>query len=99
MKEASGFHSLGIPTKFWSKVSTDFVTKFPKGRRGDDAALVIVGRLSKKTVFIPTTEAIDAKEVAFFLECNLFPSTAFLLRLNSIAIQSSPQTLTGIWPK
>ena len=94
MKAAGELQPLDIPTACWSEVSADFVTKFPKSRRGNDAVLVIVDRLSKSTIFIPTTETIDAKEVAFLFECNLFSKHGVPVTITS---DRDPKFTSNVW--
>ena len=53
-------------------MTADFVTKFPKSKRGHDTVLVMVDRLFKRAIFIPTTEEIDETEVAALFQSRLF---------------------------
>ena len=56
VKPAGQLQPLDVPDKCWEQVTADFVTKFPKSKRGHDTVLVMVDRLSKRATFIPTTE-------------------------------------------
>jgi hypothetical protein len=55
---------LPIPDEPWDAVSMDFITQLPETRRGHDAILVFVDRLTKMVHFAPTTTAVDAEETA-----------------------------------
>ena len=54
---------LPIPVRKWESVSMDFVTCLPKVGR-IDAILVVVDRLTKFVVLIPTTAHVTAKKAA-----------------------------------
>jgi transposase InsO family protein len=60
---AGTMHPLPIPSHNWESISLDLVTGLPK-RKGFDAVLVIVDRLSKMAVLLPTTESASASKVA-----------------------------------
>ena len=47
----------------WKQVTTDFIVKLPNSARFD-AIIVVVDKNMKLAHFIPTTKAIDAKDVA-----------------------------------
>ena len=54
---------LPIPTRPWSSVSLDWITDLPPSHY-HDAILVVVDRLTKQTLFIPTTKSMAAPDVA-----------------------------------
>ena len=54
---------LPIPTRPWSSVSLDWITDLPPSHY-HDAILVVVDRLIKMVVFIPTTKSMSAADVA-----------------------------------
>ena len=54
---------LPIPSRPWSSVSLDWITDLPPSQC-HDAILVIVDRLTKQTIFIPTTKSMSAPDVA-----------------------------------
>ena len=54
---------LPIPTRPWSSVSLDWITDLPPSHY-HDAVLVVVDRLTKMAVFIPTTKSMSAADVA-----------------------------------
>lgn len=55
---------LPIPIQKWSQVSMDFITQLTKTKRGYDAIIVIVDKLTKMAHFIPTTTTVSATQVA-----------------------------------
>ena len=54
---------LPIPTRPWSSVSLDWITDLPPNHY-HDAILVVVDRLTKMDVFMPTTKSMSAAVVA-----------------------------------
>ena len=54
---------LPIPSKPWSSLSLDWITDLPPSNY-HDAILVVVDRLTKMAIFIPTTKSILAPDVA-----------------------------------
>ena len=55
---------LPVPEAPWEAVSMDFITCLPETKRGNDAILVFVDRLTKMVHFAPTTTSIGAEEAA-----------------------------------
>ena len=53
-----------IPTRPWLSVSLDWITDLPPSHY-HDAVLVVVDRLTKQALFIPTTKSMAAPDVAF----------------------------------
>ena len=54
---------LPIPTRPWSHVALDWITDLPPSHY-HDAILVVVDRLTKMAIFIPTTKSMPAPDVA-----------------------------------
>ena len=52
-----------IPTRPWLCVSLDWITDLPPSHY-HDAMLVVVDRLTKQALFIPTTKSMAAPDVA-----------------------------------
>src|ERR1041384_5216708 len=48
----------------WDKVSTDFITGFPKTQKENDAIFVVIDRLSKVAHFLPICESITVSQLA-----------------------------------
>lgn len=63
-KPQGELNPLPIPDHPWSDISMDFITALPKTKRGHDAILVVVDRLTKMAHFIPTTTDASAKFTA-----------------------------------
>jgi hypothetical protein len=66
-KPGTGTHPvaapLPVPTERWASVSMDFITSLPKSR-GYDTIMVVVDRLSKMVILIPTHVTATADKVA-----------------------------------
>jgi hypothetical protein len=45
---------LPIPKWKWENIAIDFVTGLPKGKKGNDVIWVVVDRLTKSALFLPT---------------------------------------------
>jgi len=61
---------LPTPTHRWEKVTMDFIVQLPLTRKGHDAIIVFVDRLTKRSHFVPLHTTATAPEVAkiFFSE-------------------------------
>ena len=57
-------HPVEIPEQPWDCVSMDFVTHLPKTKAGHDMLLVVVDKLTKMALFIPTTMEATAERCA-----------------------------------
>src|SRR5262245_55394738 len=62
---------LPIPERPWNSISMDFIEKLPVSS-GFDAILVIVDRLSKQGIFIPTNDTATSAEVAMLFVIHVF---------------------------
>src|SRR5215471_7608257 len=62
---------LPIPERPWNSISMDFIEKLPKSD-GFTAILVIVDRLSKQGIFIPTHDDINAVQLAKLFALHVF---------------------------
>ena len=82
-KTAGMLQSLDVPRKCWEEVTADFVSKFPKSPRGHDMVLVIVDRLSKRAIFVPTNENICAMDATALFHDHLFSKHGVPIRLVS----------------
>lgn len=63
-RPAGLLQSLHIPTTRWDCLSMDFITGLPKTSKGNNAIMVVVGRLTKMAHFIPTTTKASAQDIA-----------------------------------
>jgi IS30 family transposase len=55
-----------VPKQPWEWIIMDFITKLPISE-GNDMIIVVVDRLTKYAYMIPTTETIDARQIANLL--------------------------------
>jgi len=62
---------LPIPERLWNSISMDFIEKLPSSS-GFDTILVIVDRLSKQAIFIPTHNTITSAELARLFVTHVF---------------------------
>jgi hypothetical protein len=58
---AGKLQPLPIPEWKWENIAMDFVTGLPKEKRGNEAIWVVVDRLMKSALFLPTkmTDLVD----------------------------------------
>jgi hypothetical protein len=59
-KPSGMLQPLKVPEWKWDKVEMDFITGFPKSRKGNNAIFVVIDRLSKVAHFLPVKESISA---------------------------------------
>jgi Integrase zinc binding domain len=64
LKPAGLLQPLDIPERRWEHVTMDLITCLPKTKRGHDAILVFVDKLTKMTHFAATTSNASAQDVA-----------------------------------
>jgi IS30 family transposase len=62
---------LPIPEQPWNSISMDFIEKLPKSS-GYDTILVIVDRLTKQSIFIPTYDTITSAQLAQHFVTHIF---------------------------
>ena len=62
---------LPIPEKPWNSISMDFIEKLPQSS-GYTSILVIVDRLSKQSLFIPTHDTITSQQLAQLFVLHVF---------------------------
>src|SRR5260221_2965016 len=62
---------LPIPSQPWESISMDFIEQLPASE-GLRAILVIVNRLTKQSLFIPTHDSIDSLELAQLFLTHMF---------------------------
>ena len=55
---------LAIPEWKFDHIEMDFVTGFPKSKRGNDAIFVVIDKLTKVAHFLPIKESITAAKLA-----------------------------------
>ena len=62
-RTAGTLQPLAIPNWKWYKISMDFITGFPRTKRGNNAIFVVIDRLSKVAHFLPVRESITASQL------------------------------------
>lgn len=61
-----------VPKAYWDVITMDFLSKFPMNCTKKDAVLVVVGKLSKRVIFIPMNKTLNSVEVVQLLFDHLF---------------------------
>ena len=61
-----------IPEQPWEVITADFLTELPTTRQGNDTVLIVVDKLSKRCVLIPTRKDISARDVAQLFQDHVF---------------------------
>ena len=85
--------SLPVPERPWQHITMDFKS-FPKSKRGYDAILVFICRLSKKSTTVPCFQTADARDLArMFLE-RVYP---YYGPPDSIVSDRGPQFISEFW--
>ena len=73
---------LPIPEQPWNSISMDFIEKLPPSS-GFDTILVIVDRLTKQSIFIPTVDTINAQLLAKLFVLHVFSKHRVLSHVTS----------------
>ena len=73
---------LPIPERPWHSISMDFIEQLPPSS-GYTAILVVINRLSKEGVFIPTTDNVTAIDVADTFVTHMFAKHGIPLHVSS----------------
>src|SRR5260370_21770859 len=60
-----------IPSRLWSSILMDFIEQLPDSE-GFSAILVIIDRLTKQAIFIPSHDMVDAPQVAQLFLIHIF---------------------------
>jgi hypothetical protein len=84
---------LPIPEHAWQDLSVDFMDA-PMTKNGHDAMLVIVCRLSKKSISIPTTRKVDSRELARLFTQHVYRHYG---APDSIVSDRGPQFISDFW--
>ena len=61
----------------------DFITGFPRTKRGNNAIFVVIDRLSKVAHFLPVHESITASQLADLYTSRIVSLHGVLLEINS----------------
>ena len=62
-RPAGLLQALAIPEWKFDHIEMDFVTGFPKSKRGNDAIFVVINKLTKVADFLPIKESITTAPV------------------------------------
>jgi len=73
---------LPIPEKPWNSISLEFIEKLPTSS-GHDSILVVVDRLSKQALFIPTHVTITLDQLAQLFVIHVFSKHSVLSHVTS----------------
>src|SRR5258708_11893525 len=60
-----------IPSRPWSSISMDFIEQLPASE-GFSAILVVIDRLTKQAIFIPSHDTVNAPQVARLFLTHVF---------------------------
>ena len=61
----------------------DFITGFPKTKKGNNAIFVVIDRLSKAAHFLPVRESITASQLAELYLSRIVSLHGFPMEINS----------------
>ena len=64
-------------------IEMDFVTGFPKSKRGNDSIFVVIDRLSKVAHFFPVKETISASQLAELYTTRIVPLHGITFEISS----------------
>src|SRR5258708_10086285 len=77
-----GLKQLPIPGQPWESISMDFIEQLPL-LEGFTAILVIVDRLTKQSLFIPTHDMVDTPQLAWLFLTHIFSKHSALGHVTS----------------
>lgn len=61
-----------VQKRCWKHIITDFVIGFPTSKNRKGFVLVVVDKLSKRVIFVPTTKKVTSEEVAELFDVHAF---------------------------
>src|SRR5260221_3349935 len=73
---------LPIPSQLWSSISMDFIEQLPASE-GFSTILVVVDRLTKQAIFIPSHNTVNALQVARLFLTHVFSKHGVLAHITS----------------
>ena len=89
-RPAGTLQPLAIPEWKWDKISMDFITRFPRSKRGNNAIFVVIDHLSKVSHFLPVRESITASQLADLYISRIVSLHGVPLKLTQTVGVSSP---------
>ena len=72
-----------VPETVWDTITMDFITELPKCKAGYDSVFVVVEKLSKRAVFIPTTKTVTSMKAAQLLHDSVFNKFGMPFKIGS----------------
>ena len=93
-REPGLLEPLRIPEDRWSDISMDFITDLPETTNGYNAILVIVDRLTKRVILIPTIKKLSAEACAQLFLKHVWKDHGIP---KSIVSDRDPKFLSGFW--
>ena len=87
-------HPMEMPTRRWSDISMDFITRLPMSSKGHDSILVIVDKYSKRAHFIPCDTTISSKQTAHLFFEHIYKLHGIPLKIIS---DRGTQFLSNFW--
>lgn len=93
-KPQGALNPLPIPERNWESISMDLITALPLSHRRHDALYVIVDRLSKWCILIPTTKTVTSLQLARLFIDHVFIHHGLPL---SIISDRDPRFLSDFW--
>lgn len=86
-------HPLPIPNRPWQHISMDF-KEFPEDKKGYNAILVVVDRLGKRPISVPTTKEVTAKDLAHMFIRSVY---RYYGPPDTIVSDRGPQFISDFW--
>ena len=83
-----------IPTTVWDVITMDFLTELARCSAGFDSVFVIVEKLSKRAIFIPTTKGVTAAGAAQLLQDAVFSKQGIPVKMIS---DRDPKFKSNFW--
>lgn len=91
---AGKLQPLHIPEGCWVTITADFVTEFPTSSNSFDTVLVVVDKLSKRAIFIPTKKTVTAPEVFQLFQDHVFAKHGVPIKIVS---DRDPKFISHYW--
>ena len=82
---------LPIPSRAWESIAMDFLGPLPQSISGHDMILIIIDRLTKMAIFIPTYSTASSKDTAELFYEKYSDTMDYLQALYQIEIHDSQQ--------
>jgi hypothetical protein len=93
-REAGPVQPLGVPEYNWQDMTMDFITQLPPTKRGHDAIVVFVDRMSKMVHFAPCKSSVTAVQTARLYYDNVFKLHGLVAK---VITDRGPQFTSQVW--